>query len=42
VMFAGTGDFERYLETLAEFKNVHGVNFYAWCCFPMHAGWRSW
>jgi putative transposase len=29
VVFAEPRDFERYLETLAEFKDFHGVKIYA-------------
>ena len=36
VIFAETGDFERYLETLADFKVIYGVKIYAWCLMTNH------
>ncbi len=31
VVFAEARDHERYLETLAQFKDVYGVKIYAFC-----------
>ena len=36
VVFAESGDFERYLETLADFKEIYGVKIYAWCLMTNH------
>lgn len=36
VVFAEPRDFERYLETLAEFKDVYGVKVYACCLMTNH------
>jgi putative transposase len=36
VVFAEAGDFERYLETLANFKDIYGVKVYAWCLMTNH------
>ena len=36
VVFAEAGDFERYLETLADFKDIYGVKVYAWCLMTNH------
>ncbi len=36
VIFAEAGDFERYLETLANFKDIYGVKVYAWCLMTNH------
>lgn len=36
VVFAATGDYERYLATLAEFKGVFGIKVYAWCLMTNH------
>lgn len=36
VVFAAPRDFERYLETLAEFKAVFGVKVYAYCLMTNH------
>jgi len=36
VVFAEPRDFERYLGTLAEFKDVYGVRVYAWCLMTNH------
>ena len=30
VVFAETRDFERYLETRADFRDIYGVRVYAW------------
>ena len=36
VVFVETGDYERYLETLAQFKDVYGVKVYAFCLMTNH------
>jgi REP element-mobilizing transposase RayT len=36
VVFAEAGDCERYLETLAQFKDVYGVKVYAFCLMTNH------
>ena len=36
VCFAERGDYERYLATLAEFKEKLGVKVYAWCLMTNH------
>lgn len=36
VVFAEPRDFERYLGTLAEFKDVYGVKVYAYCLMTNH------
>ena len=36
VVFAEPGDYQRYLDTLAEFKDVYGVRVYAWCLMTNH------
>ena len=36
VVFAEAGDFERYIETLANFKDIYGVRVYAWCLMTNH------
>lgn len=36
VVFAEVRDFERYLETLAGFKDVYGVKVYAYCLMTNH------
>jgi putative transposase len=36
VVFAANRDYERYLATLAEFKDVFGVKVYAWCLMTNH------
>ena len=36
VVFAVTDDFEKYLETLAEFKEIYGVKVYAHCLMTNH------
>ncbi len=36
VVFAVTDDFEKYLETLAEFKEIYGVKVYAYCLMTNH------
>ena len=36
VVFAEARDFERYLETLATFKDVYGVKVYAYCLMTNH------
>ena len=36
MFFAEAGDFERYLETLANFKDIYGVKVYAWCLMTNH------
>jgi REP-associated tyrosine transposase len=36
VCFANGGDYERYLKTLAEFKEELGVKVYAWCLMTNH------
>ena len=36
VVFAESRDFERYLETLWEFKDVYGVKVYAYCLMTNH------
>ena len=36
VVLAETQDFERYLATLAEFKDVYGVKVYAYCLMTNH------
>ena len=35
-VFAASGDYERYLATLAELKGVFGVKVYAWCLMTNH------
>ena len=37
VVLVEAGDFERYLETLADFKDIYGVKVYAWCLMTNHA-----
>jgi putative transposase len=36
VVFAANSDYERYLATLAEFKEVFRVKVYAWCLMTNH------
>ncbi len=36
VVFAEAGGFERYLDTLANFKDIYGVKVYAWCLMTNH------
>lgn len=36
VVFTARRDYERYLETLAEFKRAFGVKVYAWCLMTNH------
>jgi len=36
VVFAEEADCRRYLDTLAEFKEVHGIKVYAWCLMTNH------
>lgn len=36
VVFAVPRDYERYLETLAEFKEVYGIQVYAYCLMTNH------
>ena len=36
VIFAEPRDYERYLQTLAEFKDVYGVQVYAFCLMTNH------
>lgn len=36
VVFAAARDFERYLETLAEFKSLFGIQVYAYCLMTNH------
>lgn len=36
VVFAEPGDLERYLDTLANFKDIYGVKVYAWCLMTNH------
>jgi putative transposase len=36
MVFAANSDYERYLATLAEFKDVFGVKLYAWCLMTNH------
>ncbi len=36
VVFAESSDYERYLETLAQFKDVYGVKVYAFCLMTNH------
>lgn len=36
VVFAERADYERYLETLSEFKDVYGVKVYAYCLMTNH------
>lgn len=36
VVFAGRGDYEHYLATLAELKRKLGVKVYAWCLMTNH------
>jgi putative transposase len=36
VVFAEARDYERYLETLAQFKDVYGVKVYAFCLMTNH------
>ncbi len=36
VVFAETGDYERYLNTLGEFKDEYGVEVYAFCLMTNH------
>ena len=36
MVFVEGGDFERYLETLADFKDIYGVKIYAWCLMTNH------
>ena len=35
-VFAANRDYQRYLATLAEFKEVFGVKLYAWCLMTNH------
>lgn len=36
VVFAEPCDYQRYLDTLAEFKGAYGVDVYAWCLMTNH------
>ena len=36
VVFADSGDYKRYLATLAEFKVALGIKVYAWCLMTNH------
>ena len=36
VVFVEASDFKRYLETLADFKDIYGVKVYAWCLMTNH------
>ena len=36
VVFAASCDYEYYLETLSEYRNVYGVRVYAWCLMTNH------
>jgi putative transposase len=36
MVFAASSDYERYLATLAEFKEEFGVKVYAWCLMTNH------
>ena len=36
IVFTARRDYERYLETLAEFKRSFGVKVYAWCLMTNH------
>ena len=36
IVFTARRDYERYLETLAEFKRAFGVKVYAWCLMTNH------
>lgn len=36
VVFAEARDYQRYLETLAQFKDVYGVKVYAFCLMTNH------
>ena len=36
VVFAEPGDYERYLETLVQFKEIYGVKVYAYCLMTNH------
>ena len=36
VVFAAIHDYEYYLETLSEYRDVYGVRVYAWCLMTNH------
>ncbi len=36
VVFAASNDYEYYLETLSEYRDVYGVRVYAWCLMTNH------
>ncbi len=36
VVFAASHDYEYYLETLSEYRDVYGVRVYAWCLMTNH------
>ena len=36
VMFVKPADYQHYLDTLVEFKEIYGIQVYAWCLMTNH------